>query len=119
MRKNLTVQEARAVYEFLVAEAGAPAFPEDVGSFVAEFTGESPTNEWRFQGSLGFGGKFRFPRMTVDCYPEDETAERLDAIKRTNARLATVFQSLVAVPDGDSFIDSDIVQAAGRPVFKP
>jgi len=45
--------------------------------FIVEFTSKEPCTEWRFQGSLGFGGKFRYPRMSVDCYPEDETPARL------------------------------------------
>lgn len=93
MRQFLTEPEARDVYQVLVAEAGASARPEDVDSFVIEFTGQMPTHQWRFQGALGFGGKFRFPRMTVDCYPEDETPARLETIRRTNAKLAAVLKA--------------------------
>lgn len=86
VRANLTEQQARDVYAILVTEAGARG-GSDLDSFVLHFAGENPTNEWRFCGSLGFGGKFRFPRMTVDCYPEDETAERRSTIEKTNAKL--------------------------------
>lgn len=85
--KNLSEAQANAVYDILVREAKAPD-ESWRQSFVIEFTGERPTNEWRFCGSLGFGGKFRFPRMTVDCYPEDETPERRATIERTNEALA-------------------------------
>lgn len=85
--KRLEACQARQVYDVLVECAGAPESSWR-DSFELEFTGERPTNEWRFCGDLGFGGKFRFPRMTVDCYPEDETPSRLEIIKRTNARLA-------------------------------
>lgn len=52
--------------------------------------------EYRFQGKLGFGGKFRnngnFNNTPyVDCYGEDETAERREMINRANARIAALF----------------------------
>jgi hypothetical protein len=95
--QRLEAIQAREVYDILVAYAGAA---EGVGrdSFELEFTSDQPTNEWRFCGDLGFGGKFRFPHMTVDCYPEDETPSRLDAIERTNARLAELRARWAAPP---------------------
>lgn len=87
---NLTEAQAREAWAVLVAEAGASSDPNDEASFVHEFTGGKPGNEWRFIGTLGFGGKFRFPRLTVDCYPEDETPARRETINRTNTRLAAL-----------------------------
>lgn len=84
--KNMTTEQANAVYDILVREAKAPDGSWR-DSFVLEFTGERPTNQWRFCGALGFGGKFRFPRLSVDCYREDETPERLRMIQWTNAAL--------------------------------
>lgn len=84
----MTLERAKAVYAILVDTCGAQA--DDPLGFVAEFTSKAPTTEWRFQGSLGFGGKFRYPRMTVDCYAEDETPERLAAIRVANERLAVL-----------------------------
>lgn len=48
--------------------------------------------EYRFMGSLGFGGKVWAPSTYrrapyVSCYSEDETPERRSAIQRANARL--------------------------------
>ena len=85
--KNMTREQAIAVYDILVRDAKAPDGSRR-DSFVMEFTGERPTTEWRFCGALGFGGKFRFPRMSVDCYKEDETPETLRMIQLTNACLA-------------------------------
>jgi hypothetical protein len=49
-------------------------------------------SEWRFQGSLGYGGKFRRcpygMRYSVDCYPEDETTERVDIMRCVDAMLS-------------------------------
>lgn len=84
--KSMTAEQAEQVYDILVREAKAPDGSWRQ-SFVLEFTGDRPTSEWRFCGSLGFGGKFRFPRMTVDCYREDETPQALETISRTNAQL--------------------------------
>lgn len=48
--------------------------------------------EYRFMGSLGFGGKVwsNRGRLYVTCYPEDRTPERQAAIDWANARLATL-----------------------------
>lgn len=81
---------ALALYEVLVTECKACA--ADADSFVYEFTKRDdpygPTQEWRFQGALGFGGKFRYPRCTVDCYRENETPETLAMIASANKKLA-------------------------------
>lgn len=84
---RLTTEQATEVYAALVAHAGARPNEDDVGGFVYELTRQHPTNEYRFGGALGHGGKFRFPRMSVDCYPEDETPERVSMIAATNEAL--------------------------------
>jgi hypothetical protein len=45
--------------------------------------------EYRFQGSLGFGGKLynNSGKLYVDCYPEDLTDVRQQAIDLANSRL--------------------------------
>ncbi len=57
----------------------------------------SPCHEYRFIGSLGFGGKFRnngnhdgIPH--VDCYSEDLTPEREAMIEAANKRLLAIFE---------------------------
>ena len=47
-------------------------------------------HEYRFCGSLGFGGKYWQERNKVTCYLEDETPERLEVIERTNQALERV-----------------------------
>ena len=90
MHQSMTEHQARAVCAVLATEAGASTAPADLDSFVMEVTGANPTNQWRFCGSLGFGGKFWFPRMTVGCYPEDETPARLATIQSTKSKLAAL-----------------------------
>ena len=76
------------VYAALVEHCAAPADELSRMSFFVAFRKEHPTTEYRFHGALGFGGKFRFPGFTVDCYREDETPERLRMIAKANEVLA-------------------------------
>lgn len=87
--KDLTDQQADAIYDILVQECGAL---EDgrlsfVSNQIADFIGE-----WRFCGKLGFGGKFRrdMDVMYVSCYPEVLTKERETMITAANDRLAAL-----------------------------
>jgi hypothetical protein len=79
---------ARRVYEVLVEVCGASA--DDPLGFVYHYSERKrrPSNEFRFCGALGFGGKFRYPAFSVDCYPEDETPDRRELIVEANKRLA-------------------------------
>ena len=93
----LPASVANAVYDILEAECGAPA---DRYAFIRQFTSDRPTHEWRFMGALGFGGKIYMdvcasPPMRVSCYPEHQTAARLEMIRRANEALAALF----ALPD--------------------
>ena len=77
------------VWDVLVELAGASE--ERRSDFVryAELTPEGDL-EWRFQGSLGFGGKVWSlvgDNWRVDCYPEDSTPERRAVIDAVNARI--------------------------------
>ena len=58
--------------------------------FVEGALGNAFNDEYRFIGSLGFGGKVWIERRAwrVSCYPEDETGERREAIATANAELA-------------------------------
>lgn len=82
---------AHQVFTILVKEAGAREYwRHDFVRYVGE--SHSYPHEYRFCGSLGFGGKFRIRRgaWVVDCYGEDETPERRATIDRTNAALAAL-----------------------------
>lgn len=91
---RLTVEQAEAVYDVLVTHAGAPEFGRE--GFVT-FMSEVGCDEYRFQGLLGFGGKF-WPDerrgWRVTAYPEDERRHPAitDRIKRTNAALHLVHE---------------------------
>ena len=90
-RGRLSLDQARACYAILVREAGAP--PSGAGGFVQYLAGEGMFGgqfEWRFQGLLGFGGKFYFDPWSgarIGCYREHETPERVAIIERVNGQL--------------------------------
>jgi len=78
-----------SIYTILVETCGAR--PEERVQFVRADLDSERAGEWRFQGHLGFGGKFRsYPGRPpyVDCYREDMTPERQAIIDRANQQLA-------------------------------
>ncbi len=97
----------RAFYErawdILVQHAGAPKDPDTKLSFVEAFTQvEHPAIEWRFQGLLGFGGKFwrTDGRFFIRCYPEDSNKSRERIISSVNQRLSDLALELKPNPNG-------------------
>ncbi len=77
---------AERIWAILIETCRAypPEFPE-----FADYVARPDATEYRFIGSLGFGGKFYIPRgWRVDCYPEDRTPERLTTITTANEQLA-------------------------------
>ena len=84
---------ANHLYDVLVTFAGAPDKGLTREMFVNWFGGQYQdfSREFRFQGSLGFGGKFwrNDGRFYVNCYNEDETPERLKTIERVNDALSS------------------------------
>lgn len=77
------------VYDILIAECGAKEYWRE--NFVHCF--QEGCQEYRIQGSLGFGGKFRNNSngVYVDMYPEDETPERLEAARKATALIKELF----------------------------
>lgn len=88
--RTLNRDQANAAFDILVAECDA--HEGDRSQFLHWAERNIDTREYRFMGSLGFGGKFRVGYRTwrVDCYPEDETIQRKDSVVRANRRLATL-----------------------------
>lgn len=86
-----------AVFDVLVQECGAGEWMRQIFIDTAlGYAGRSfysnnrAFQEFRFQGSLGFGGKLWYDwnlNLSVDCYPEDLTPERAGTIERANKRL--------------------------------
>ena len=80
---------AQDIFQTLVKFAGANPTMED--DFVRWFTKDNAywSREYRFQGSLGFGGKFwrNNKRFYVNCYREDETDDIREQIELVNSIL--------------------------------
>jgi hypothetical protein len=90
---KLTKKEANDVYDILVNPGGASEHMREafVDAHIHEdkFFGDC-CDEWRFQGYLGFGGKYRSKTNKVDCYSEDENPKRIELVKEINKKLSEV-----------------------------
>jgi hypothetical protein len=88
----VTRERANAVYDILVRLGGASNGTYTRESFVHAHLGTQRVEcqEWRFQGKLGFGGKYWSARNKVDCYYEDETPAYRKLIDQINAELAKI-----------------------------
>ncbi len=94
MRYEIDRAQAEAAWAILVEEVGARASDMERECFVRYLLKDG--DEYRFIGSLGFGGKFRNNGNNgnvpyVDCYPEDRNERRDAAIASANARLRALF----------------------------
>jgi len=87
----LTKKTATAVYDLLMDVGGAHKNYRD--HFIQHYTEADPSREWRFQGHLGFGGKFylSYDRFRAGCYKEDSNEEREAIIAELNEKLAELF----------------------------
>lgn len=87
----------RKIYD-LLADNGQVKFDPDwyyaEKEHFASYFIEEGGREWRFQGDLGFGGKFRADgnRHYVYCYPEDETPKRKKLILNLNEAISKLEQ---------------------------
>lgn len=96
--KILTEYQCNRIYDILSMYAGARDSGRAdfiYGCQVTESQMHEPCAEYRFMGSLGFGGKFRNNgnkdnSVYIDCYSEDETPERLAIIKKVNILLKEI-----------------------------
>jgi hypothetical protein len=75
-----TIDAVRAGFVFNVLRDECGASEELRKDFIYQMG--KGCQEYRFQGALGFGGKFYNAHVVyVSCYREDETSERLAAIR--------------------------------------
>jgi hypothetical protein len=85
--------QALAIIQVLVDECGLRDTLDARGDVFRFLTAVAPGPEYRFMGSLGFGGKLfnaNGGKLWVSCYTEHETPERRVAMARANARLDTL-----------------------------
>jgi len=84
---------AGKIWAVLVEECECRDDPRNKRSFVNYLAEEHGFgHEWRFQGGLGFGGKFHNDHFSwrCTCYSEHKTPARLAMIERANMRLAAL-----------------------------
>ena len=87
---------ATAIWNVLVEFCGAN--PDDEEFFVNNALAYSSFREYRFQGSLGFGGTIHFgvgSTPHVSYYKEHHTEDRWEIWEKTNKALATATKDLV------------------------
>lgn len=89
---KLTQLQAEAVWITLVVVCGAHR--DDHDDFI-RLAKQTDSLEYRFQGSLGFGGKVYVGRHEddpprVNCYKENETPKRRKTINDVNQLLAAI-----------------------------
>lgn len=88
-RGRLSKRMANRVYDILVEVCGALEAQRD--RFVAYQTerADGQCSEWRFQGRLGFGGKFwrQHGRLYVNYGSEDASDEKMSICNEANHRL--------------------------------
>lgn len=89
--KEVEAESARRIWAVLVEECGADDDERHREDFV-RCAVHVTWIEYRFCGSLGFGGKvWNNHGFYVSCYGEDNTPEREAAIRRANDRLAAIY----------------------------
>lgn len=77
------------VYDILVSLGGALEGERD--SFVYSFARDpQPSDEWRFGGKFGFGGKYHLGINQVTCYREDHNVKVSRTITAVNSALAAL-----------------------------
>lgn len=93
-------QTLSAIYDVLIRCCEASGTKSEREDFVniSERYGEGRVLEYRFMGSLGFGGKvwlYNSEIPYVTCYQEDETPARRQAIKRANEELTQLVKNVM------------------------
>jgi hypothetical protein len=96
---KMSREVAGRIYDIL-EEIGARSDMRDI--FVYSHITDEFQREWRFQGQLGFGGKFwneysyfdKKYEWRVSCYSEDENRKRLEIITAVNRKLKDLAQEI-------------------------
>lgn len=73
------------IYNILIKNCKADL--NELENFVLYHVKNTMYPEWRFQGNLGFGGKYYANNNRVSCYSEDLNKYTLKIIEKTNLEL--------------------------------
>ena len=89
--KLISPEKAQKIYDLLVSIGGASERMMD--SFIYHHCeSKEGCDEWRFQGKLGFGGKYYSERNVVDCYTEDRNPTTIAIINELNDKLSDIYE---------------------------
>ena len=89
VEKLIPLENAQKIYDLLVCIGGASESMRE--SFIYHHCeSEDGCGEWRFQGKLGFGGKYYSRMNKVDSYTEDRTQEVENIINELNDKLCNL-----------------------------
>ena len=83
----MTKERANKIYDILVRLGGAAENGRRGFVHSHEGTPQVECEEWRFQGKLGFGGKYWSGQNKVNCYYEDETPAYRELLDQINTEL--------------------------------
>ncbi len=75
-KRAAEIAKYNKIYSILVKLGGASERMRDAFIFYHIDEENRSFQEWRFQGKLMFGGKYRGGENRVDCYSEHSTQER-------------------------------------------
>jgi len=102
----MTQERANTIFDILIKYGNATESLRD--DFVYKHTiAINICKEYRFQGSLGFGGKYYSEKNKVGCYKEDETPGRLKLINFINEKLKEMDENC-------STFESELTQLLNR-----
>lgn len=87
---NLSKKYYTEIYNILINNCNADS--KQLEEFVSYHIKNSMFPEWRFQGNLGFGGKYHAIFNRVSCYSEDLNQKTLKIIEKTNLELLNCYK---------------------------
>ena len=85
----MSKERANKIYDLLVLIGGAIE-REREGFLFWHCKSKDGCDEYRFQGKLGFGGKYFSFDNVVNCYSEDLNTERSELIEKLNEELKKI-----------------------------
>jgi hypothetical protein len=85
----MTEERANKVYDILVRLGGAVERDRD-GFVYHHSRADDICEEWRFSGSLGYGGKYYSDYNRIDCYKENFNEKTKVVIDKINKELKMV-----------------------------
>ena len=88
---KILTEKANKIYDLLIEIGGANPRDSDRADFIhTHCESDYDCSEYRFQGHLGFGGKYWSGSNRVSFYSEDVTADRIEIKEKLNKALKEI-----------------------------